>query len=158
MQREIARHVCTDALTGLPNRQAFHEELGRRLDRLERDRIAGSMMYVDLDGFAKFNERQGHELGDTELRGVAAMMRGATRPGDLIARIGGDQFAVWLDGMDQLAAAERAERVCRQAPGVLRGVGGQPGSLSIGIAGRWPGSDLDGWQPVAAGRSGPLRW
>jgi diguanylate cyclase (GGDEF)-like protein len=144
VQREVARQVCTDMLTGLPNRHAFNEELGRRLDRLERDGLPGSMMYVDIDRFARFNQRQGHELGDAELRAVATMMRNATRPGDLVARVGGDAFAVWLDGMDHLAAAERAELVCRQALGALRGVGGQPGSLSIGIAGRWPGSDLDG--------------
>ncbi len=144
IQREVARQARIDGLTGMANRAHFAEELSRRLDRLDQEGVPGTLMLADLDHFRALNDRHGAEAGDAELRVLAAMLRMATRPCDLCGRLGGDTFALWLDGMDELAAAERAERVRRQASGALRGLAGQPASLSLGIASRWPGSGLDG--------------
>jgi diguanylate cyclase (GGDEF)-like protein len=144
VQREVVRQARTDRLTGMVNRASFTEELARRLDRLDQEGQPGTLILADLDHLRALNEREGPEAGDAELRVVAAMLRMASRPGDLCSRLGGGCFALWLDGMDELAAAERAERIRLHAAGALRGVAGHPGTLSLGIAGRWPGSALDG--------------
>ena len=146
VQREMAKQARTDALTGLHNRRAFNEELARRLDRLDREGTPGTLMFVDVDNFKTLNDHRGHEAGDDALRLVADMLRTATRPGDLVARLGGDEFAIWMDGMDDLAAAERADRLCAIAPASLAVVCDEPppASLSVGIVCRWPNSGVDG--------------
>jgi diguanylate cyclase (GGDEF)-like protein len=82
-------------------------------------------------------------MGDHLLVHTALLLRNAVRPTDLVARVGGDEFALWLNGADHLTAAERAEQLRTQAPRELRElVGGDlpTPSLSIGIASRRPGS------------------
>jgi diguanylate cyclase (GGDEF)-like protein len=138
----MARQARTDPLTGLLNRRAFMEEMGRRAERLERDGRPGTLMFVDLDQFKALNDAAGHDTGDEALVLVAALLRATVRPADLVARLGGDEFALWLDGADELAAAERAEHLRVEAPKTLTetaaGTGLAPG-MSIGIATRWPG-------------------
>ena len=96
-------------------------------------------MYVDIDHFKRLNDCCGHDVGDGALVLMAGMLRNAVRPSDIVARLGGDEFALWLDGSDELTAAERAERVRVDAPGLL--AAGLPPlapalSTSIGIAAR----------------------
>lgn len=143
IQREMVRQARTDPLTGVLNRRAFLEEVERHLERLDREHLPGTLMFVDLDNFKPVNDRLGHELGDEVLLQTAMLLRNAVRPTDLVARLGGDEFALWLNGADQFTAAERAEQLRTQAPRELRelvGVGGPGLSLSIGIASRSPGS------------------
>jgi len=137
LQAEMFRQARTDPLTGLMNRRAFLEELSRRLDRLDRERQPGALLYLDLDNFKPVNDRLGHEAGDAALRAAAQLLRGAVRPTDLVARIGGDEFALWLDGADQTIATKRAERLLADAPLALSHVSldaSLPISFSIGIA------------------------
>ena len=141
IQRELALQARTDPLTGLLNRRSFVEEVNRRIDRLERERMPGTLMYVDLDHFKRLNDCCGHDVGDDALVMMAGMLRNAVRPSDIVARLGGDEFALWLDGSDELTAAERAERLRVDAPGLL--AAGLPAlapalSTSIGIAARHP--------------------
>jgi len=148
IQREMARQARTDPLTGLLNRRAFMEEMGRRLDRLDREGLPGTLMFADLDCFKQFNDALGHEAGDTALCVAATLLRDTVRPGDLVARLGGDEFAMWLDGADDLAAAERAEHLRLAAPRTLAAVAEGSGlelTMSIGIATRWPcrGEDIE---------------
>lgn len=148
IQREMARQARTDPLTGLLNRRAFLDEVTRRIDRLERDNLPGTMMFVDLDHFKDLNDRRGHDVGDDALLVVAALLRATVRPIDLVARFGGDEFAIWLDGADDLATAERAERLRLEAPVALAPLAEPAGitmTMSIGIATRWSGrgEDLD---------------
>ena len=119
IQREMARQARTDPLTGLLNRRAFMDELARRLDRLDREGLPGTLMFVDLDHFKQLNDVRGHEAGDTALCVVATLLRDTVRPADLVARLGGDEFAIWLDGADDLAAAERAEHLRIAGPRAL---------------------------------------
>jgi diguanylate cyclase (GGDEF)-like protein/PAS domain S-box-containing protein len=146
IQREMARQARTDALTGLLNRRAFLDEVARRLDRLDREAIPGTLMFVDLDNFKLLNDANGHDVGDDALRTVASLLRDTVRPFDLVARLGGDEFALWLDGADEFAAAERADRLCRDGPGALAHLTMPDGtalSMSIGITTRWPGRGED---------------
>jgi diguanylate cyclase (GGDEF)-like protein/PAS domain S-box-containing protein len=142
IQREMARQARTDPLTGLLNRRAFMDEMARRIDRLDRENLPGTLMFVDLDNFKDLNDTVGHEAGDEALCLTAALLRATVRPTDLVARLGGDEFALWLDGADDLTAAERAEALRLDAPRLLGEVAGGAGpklSMSIGIATRWPG-------------------
>ncbi len=132
IQRETARLSRTDILTGLPNRQGFVAALSRRIERLDREGLPAALMVVGLDGLGPVNASAGLETGDSVLRDVTDVLRDLVRPTDLIARLGGDLFALWLDGADQFAAAERAEQLRRQGLG-----GGSPESrlsVSIGLA------------------------
>jgi len=149
IQREMARQARTDPLTGLLNRRAFQEELARRLERLDREGLPGTLIYVDLDRMKGLNDNFGHEKGDEALILTARLLRDITRPTDLVARLGGDEFALWLDGADQFTAAERAEALRLAAPEALQldtPAGPVSVTLSIGIASRPAGGadDIDG--------------
>jgi diguanylate cyclase (GGDEF)-like protein len=138
-QQEMSRQAQTDPLTGLLNRRAFLEEMSRRLDRLAFDGLPGTLMFVDLDRFKELNDTLGHEVGDAALLITASLLRELVRPADLIARFGGDEFAVWLDGADHRAAAERAEQLRRSAPERISPLAAGcdlPLTMSIGIATR----------------------
>jgi diguanylate cyclase (GGDEF)-like protein/PAS domain S-box-containing protein len=146
LQAEMFRQARTDPLTGLMNRRAFLEELSRRLDRLDREKQPGALLYLDLDNFKPVNDQLGHEAGDAALRAAAQLLRGAVRPTDLVARLGGDEFALWLDGADQRIATGRAQRLLNDAPLALAHVSlnaETPISFSIGIAVRESGTNED---------------
>jgi diguanylate cyclase (GGDEF)-like protein/PAS domain S-box-containing protein len=146
LQAEMFRQARTDPLTGLMNRRAFLEELARRLDRLDREKQPGALLYLDLDNFKPVNDQLGHEAGDAALRAAAQMLRAAVRPTDLVARLGGDEFALWLDGADQRIATARAQRLLSDAPLALAHVSlnaETPMSFSIGIAVRASGTAED---------------
>ncbi len=146
IQREMARQARTDPLTGLYNRRAFMDELARHIDRLEREHLPGALLFIDLDHFKALNDSCGHDAGDEALRRTAQLLRASTRPTDLIARFGGDEFAVWLDGADEFAAAERAENLREAGPAALAPLTdgrSAPVTLSIGVAARWAGQGED---------------
>jgi diguanylate cyclase (GGDEF)-like protein/PAS domain S-box-containing protein len=143
IQRELARQARTDPLTGLLNRRAFMEEAQRRIDRLEREGLPGTLMFVDLDRLKMLNDRFGHEVGDMALTLASNVLRRIVRPSDLVARLGGDEFALWLDGFDELTAAERAEHLRLTFPREAAHFTEQEEfavTMSIGIACRQPGS------------------
>ena len=97
----------TDILTGALNRQAFFE-LGERLAALPRWRV---LLYADLDGLKAVNDRRGHATGDICLKTYATAVRKAIRRDDLFARVGGDEFLVFLAVKDEAAARGVAERL-----------------------------------------------
>ena len=108
--RHLARH---DALTQLPNRVQFLEEMAAAEPGLARgEHIA--VLCIDLDHFKAVNDTLGHSLGDKLLQQVSARLWGATRENDLLARLGGDEFALLLRGVDNPAeAAAIAERIVK---------------------------------------------
>ncbi|MGB5198904.1 MAG: diguanylate cyclase [Sedimenticolaceae bacterium] len=86
-----------DALTGIPNRRLFEEELEKEWARAERDNSSLSVITADIDHFKEYNDRYGHPAGDRCLKKVAKTMEGALlRPADTVARIGGEEFAFLL--------------------------------------------------------------
>jgi diguanylate cyclase (GGDEF)-like protein len=143
IQREMARQARTDSLTGLLNRRAFLEEIARCVERLDREEMPGTLMFVDLDNFKVVNDAMGHDMGDQVLVHTATLLRNVVRPTDLVARLGGDEFAVWMNGADHMTAAERAEQLRTQVPREMSELGGGNAlrlGVSIGIATRHPGS------------------
>jgi len=142
IQRNLARQARTDPLTGLLNRRAFLEETARRIDRLDREDLPGTVLCIDIDGFLTHNAELGHDQCDVMLTRMAELLRRTFRPTDLLARLGGDEFSVWLDSSDDLTAAERAEGLRVAFPrDVADLVGAEfPASLCIGIACRQPGT------------------
>jgi diguanylate cyclase (GGDEF)-like protein len=108
---ELARASRRDALTGLPNRRAFDEELARGVARAARDAKPLAVVLLDVDRFKVVNDTHGHAAGDVVLREIAARAAAAVRGGDFVARIGGEEFALLLHGADLPGALELAERV-----------------------------------------------
>lgn len=94
--QRLATLANTDPLTQLANRRYLLQQLEREFDRARRYRRPLSLLYLDLDGFKNINDRFGHLFGDDVLRGAAKAMRAVLRSTDLMARIGGDEFAVLM--------------------------------------------------------------
>jgi diguanylate cyclase (GGDEF)-like protein len=107
---DVAMH---DGLTGLLNRAALEEQVRRLWQQASRDRLAVSVVLIDLDHFKAFNDRYGHQAGDQCLRDVAAAVRRAShrRPLDLVARYGGEELIAVLFGADRAYAATIAAAV-----------------------------------------------
>ncbi|HZO44640.1 MAG TPA: GGDEF domain-containing protein [Xanthobacteraceae bacterium] len=97
-----------DPLTELPNRRAFERELARSLAYVKRHGTGAALLYLDLDDFKRVNDRHGHAAGDAMLRAVASVLGRHVRESDVVARIGGDEFALLLWNCDEADAAAKA--------------------------------------------------
>ena len=101
-----------DALTGLVNRTQFTDQLNSRVSRLERYGTPFSVLYIDLDSFKIVNDSKGHPVGDKLLSIVGERLRKEVRDGDVLARIGGDEFAIIMDESEHdNAEAHLSERI-----------------------------------------------
>ena len=112
LEQQLADRALRDPLTGLPNRAVFLDRLDLALARAGRVGLSVAVLACDLDRFRAVNETFGHVRGDRLLAAVAARLESSVRPGDTVARMGGDEFAVLgedLDGPGE--AAEIARRV-----------------------------------------------
>ncbi|MEQ8840231.1 MAG: GGDEF domain-containing protein [Acidimicrobiales bacterium] len=119
LRAELAFAAETDPLTGLLNRRAFYPQLGRLIDDAASGDGRLALVMFDLDHFKAINDRFGHAVGDDALRHAAEALRGATRQCDLIARLGGEEFAVALPGAqvgDALRYATRVAEAMNQVP------------------------------------------
>jgi len=111
-EAELARQALHDPLTGLPNRTLFHDRLRTSLARRDLPEDGVAVMFVDLDSFKHVNDTYGHDAGDTVLIAAAQRIRGALREADTVARIGGDEFLVLLEGdQPESLAVHAAKRI-----------------------------------------------
>lgn len=98
-EERIAYLATHDALTGLPNRNLLYDRLSQALSMGRRTRDSAAILFLDLDGFKSVNDTFGHEAGDITLKEVAHRMLSCIRETDTLARIGGDEFAIILNGV-----------------------------------------------------------
>ncbi len=119
----MTRLAHTDALTGLANRRQLIQQLEREFARARRYRRPLSLLYLDLDGFKEINDRFGHLFGDDLLRGAARSMQSILRATDLLARIGGDEFAVLLPETNLEGAKKVSAKLSRALAAYSRHLG-----------------------------------
>lgn len=136
MEEQLLRMVMSDALTGVSNRRAFDQLLRSEWRRCTRGAQPLSIVMVDIDNFKRFNDAFGHLIGDEALCAVArALTGGLRRAGDVVARFGGEEFAVVLPGVDRDGALVVAQRLVEQVRGVvLRQAPRWNLSVSVGVA------------------------
>ncbi len=103
-----------DALTGLANRRAFEVAVSREVDRVARSGEPALLLTLDIDHFKRVNDSHGHAAGDQVIRAVAAALLDCVRPMDLVARIGGEEFAIILPNCASTFGETVAERVRRR--------------------------------------------
>ncbi|HEX5333586.1 MAG TPA: sensor domain-containing diguanylate cyclase [Cellulomonas sp.] len=121
----LAAQARTDALTGAANRRSWDEELDRELARARRTGEPLTIALVDMDRFKAYNDTYGHTAGDELLRGLVTALHGELRTGDIVARWGGEEFALALPACDLDHAAVIASRLLRVVPGAQ--------TISIGL-------------------------
>ncbi len=147
MQRKFQRFATTDALTGLHNRGWLDDAFDREIKRSERDELPLALIMIDVDNFKKYNDEYGHLAGDQVLITVANAIRSPLRPNDLVARFGGEEFAVLLPETTISNSKIIAERLCEHVsnadPGMLENKTLPPVTISLGVAARRPGYSLD---------------
>lgn len=120
---EVFRQSVTDELTGLYNRRGFFKRAEQELAQLRDQKRTGMVLFLDLDGLKELNDTEGHDAGDALLVEAADLLRRLFREQDVLARIGGDEFAVFVPGWSDV---EQVVARLRRVPGRVR--------LSIGAA------------------------
>jgi Amt family ammonium transporter len=127
----LAHRASHDALTGLPNRTLFVDRLEQALHRARRSARTLAVVFVDLDDFKVVNDTHGHAAGDLLLVGLTPRLRAAVRPGDTIARFGGDEFVVLCEELSgESDAIQIAQRVADAASRPLT-IGGHEIGVSV---------------------------
>lgn len=149
-RRRLEHQARTDMLTNLPNRRAFFERAAEIFAEADRTGEPVATMMVDIDRFKAVNDTYGHNAGDAVLRTVAAALQSkvldAAGPCEaMVARIGGEEFAVVLAGVGPDRIVEYAEAVCRRARELVCVTSGHRIGItvSVGVAMRMAGEDID---------------
>lgn len=135
LRGELAAQASTDALTGLANRRSWDRSVGQVLAAQEEKPV--SMALLDLDHFKRFNDAHGHQGGDLLLRETAAAWTDVVRSGDLLARLGGEEFGLLLTSCSVFDAVSVVENLRAAVP--------QGQTVSIGVTQRHPGESVSAW-------------
>jgi diguanylate cyclase (GGDEF)-like protein len=169
MRIELEHLVHTDMLTELPNRRAFFEFARPLIKSHASSEAPLTAMMIDVDHFKPINDTYGHDAGDRVLRRIAAAIRDAVSETGAetwtVARLGGEEFAVLVDGLVPSAVARLAERICMDVRRIEHDeINGAPASVSVGVAFRASGMGIDRLLKLAddavyhAKNSGRDRW
>ncbi|MHB1911930.1 MAG: sensor domain-containing protein, partial [Acidimicrobiales bacterium] len=137
MAEALAHQAIHDPLTNLPNRSLFIDRLEHSLRRLQRGGAPVAVLFADVDHFKAINDSLGHSTGDRVLRSLAGRLRALLRPGDTVARFGGDEFVLLCEDTTAEAALVIADRVTGLAEPISRAVnvaGDAKVTLSVGVA------------------------
>jgi len=128
---EMAYRATHDAVTGLPNRYLLDDRLKQALARDRREPKSLAVLFCDVDGLKGINDRLGHAVGDQVLVETARRIEGVIRPADTAAHLGGDEFVVLCEGIDEDAAAALCDRVSSafEAPMTVDG-----GEVTVGVS------------------------
>jgi diguanylate cyclase (GGDEF)-like protein/PAS domain S-box-containing protein len=118
LQKQLAHAALHDSLTGLPNRTAFHDAITAAYDQARNQRREHALCFIDLDRFKLVNDNAGHAAGDALLKRVALAIKGACRPDDFTARVGGDEFVVLLSDCPIAGARLVAQQIIDAISGV----------------------------------------
>jgi diguanylate cyclase (GGDEF)-like protein len=127
LQRKLEHLATHDALTDLPNRALFMDRLEHAIERAIRERVMIAVLFIDLDGFKAVNDAFGYETGDRLLAQAAGRLKRCVRSADTVSRIGGDEFVVLVEGV------EDAEQVVEVAGRIAKSLG-TPFALERGEA------------------------
>ena len=125
-------YATRDSLTGLHNRRAFLEAGSAEVERSKRYAHALAVVFLDLDDFKQINDTMGHEAGDAALQATGRALRRAMRSSDLVARFGGDEFAVLLPEIGYDAAVEAGRKMLLAVNAALKEF--PPVKASLGVA------------------------
>jgi diguanylate cyclase (GGDEF)-like protein/PAS domain S-box-containing protein len=145
-QQQVEHIAFHDPLTGLPNRLLMRDRLDMALAASSRSGRTVAVCFIDLDGFKPVNDRYGHAVGDHILAEIALRLTGCLRGSDTVARVGGDEFVVIIDGLggeaEVQAACERLRAAVR-LPCLVEGLPPLTVSASIGVALLAPGQGAE---------------
>jgi diguanylate cyclase (GGDEF)-like protein len=106
---ELEQLADTDTLTPLPNRRAFLRRLEAVVQYAARHNTPAAILYIDLDGLKRINDDHGHQVGDAVLLHLARLLADNLRATDMVARIGGDEFGLILDHLNETDATAKAQ-------------------------------------------------
>ncbi len=133
IRARLEHQAQTDPLTGLFNHRSFHERLLHALQDASATHRPVAVLMLDIDDFKRVNDVHGHGVGDELLRTFADTLRGCVRPGDVVCRLGGDEFGVIMRSCDGVDATRVADRLVERLPELdFPGVGSL--TVSIGIS------------------------
>jgi diguanylate cyclase (GGDEF)-like protein len=147
-KRRLKAAALTDVLTQLPNRRYAMKQLEQEAARLGRSGGRLSVMMLDIDYFKRVNDTYGHDVGDHVLREVARVLRRTTREGDVVCRLGGEEFLVICSGSDLEHALQSAERLRSSIEAHEIQLGDEVGSVTASIGVAEMTDEFDGIDPL----------